>query len=646
MRGSIIALKRYLRNGTAIAALLLLGACTASAPGGPRVENGGPLQDVSALLAAAEQALGPQRSDYLLQATALLLRQHELGQAAELLDEIGALQLTPAQRAHHTELRARLLLEHGDSAAAIALLQQPALLQQQGELPAARQIALAQLRARAYASQGDHLASVQQRIAVEPLLNGEQLQRNRAQIWRSLLYMEPSQLQAYRDKALSRELKGWLELALVAKQNQGNLDLQLERLDQWLGQWQGHSAQALPDDLRLLRQAVANQPRQVALLLPLSGPLAAFGQALRDGYMAALYAHSGDGTRTPIVRLYDTQGADARALLRQAVAEGAEAVVGPLEKQQVSALYEEPLPVPVLALNRADLESSPPPNLYQFSLAPEDEAVQLAALARAERHRNALLITPEADANSREVAAFARRWEQLGGRIVAQALFRDQQSLSDVIRSALNIPQSQARAAALERTLGRNLEFSPRRRQDVDLVVMIANPAQARSIKPTLAYHFAAELPVFALSRSYAGAPQPDIDQDLDGMRFTEMPWILNDSPLKRTIATTLNPPANLLRFYAMGVDSFYLQPRLAQLAQLPESRILGQSGALRLDSRRVVQRELPLAVMRNGRPQETVTALQRLDEIPGDGAIRAYEQQNAREGVYERRKRDEGRFD
>ena len=211
--------------------------------------------------------------------------------------------------------------------------------------------------------------------------------------------------------------------------------------------------------------------------------------------------------------------------------------------------------------------------------------------------------------------AFTQRWQALGGEVATAALFHDQQSLSPVIKNALNIPRSEARANEIERLLGRNLEFTPRRRMDIDFVFMLARAQEARTIKPMLAYHYGGDLPVYALSRIYGGSPSPELDRDLEQVRFTEMPWILdNQQPLKQQILDNLPQSRGLLRLYAMGADSFYLYPRLRQLTQLLDSRIPGQTGFLSLDSNQVVHRELKLAEMRNGRPIELPIAL-RTDE-------------------------------
>lgn len=613
--GGMIPAMRPLRNLAIVALAGWLAGCAAPSIDTPRTPAGTG-DDIAELLAAADKATGSERAGYLLQAAAQLVRQSRFDQAERLLDDVGRMELDTTRRAHHSELSARLALERGDVDTAVTLLQAPELLRNLDSLPRPRQAAIGLLRARALALRGDHLASVQQRISVEPLLTAAQRDRSRAELWRSLMYVDSAELERYRDQAIHKEMRGWLELALIAKANDGSLDTQLARLDRWQREWRGHPGQELPGDLRLLREVAAARPDRVALLLPLSGQLGPFGEALRDGFMAALYEARARGDRTPTVRLYDTTGKDPVALYQQAVADGAQAVVGPLDKNQVTALQSAQLDVPILALNRGEQLGRVPATLFQFSLAPEDEAARVADVAFSEGHRRALVIAPEAENVTRELQAFGERWRQHGGQVVATARYRDQESLSSVIRGVLNLPQSQARAVELERLLGRNLQFQPRRRQDVDMVLMLAGPQQARSIAPTLAYHYAGDIPVYALSRSYTGLPQPAVDQDLEGMRFAEMPWILNNSPLKQQILNSIPRSASYLRFYAMGVDSYLLHSRMAQLARVPDSRLYGQTGVLSLDQHRVVVRELPLAVIRNGRPQEIASTALRLDDI------------------------------
>lgn len=353
------------------------------------------------------------------------------------------------------------------------------------------------------------------------------------------------------------------------------------------------------------------EAKQVALLLPLSGKLAAFGAAVRDGFMASWYEARERGANPPVIRLYDTSATpDFNQLYQQAVADGAAVVIGPLEKPQVAQLYQQNLPVPTLALNRADIEqSAPTANLYQFSLAPEDEATQIADIAFQENHRHAMVIAPEEEWRGREMQVFTQRWQQRGGEITTSVRYYDAQSLSQSIRAALNIPQSEARAKELEGIINRNVEFTPQRRRDVDMVFMLAKPQQARSIKPTLAYYYAGDVPVYTLSRIYNGAPNPSLDRDMDSVKFTEMPWILENSPLKQRILADQPQSGNFLRLYAMGIDSFRLYPHLRQMEVNTGSHIPGQTGNLTLNPQRVIQRQLLLAQMRDGKPEQVPSA-------------------------------------
>lgn len=621
--GCMMATNHWLRN--ALAALVTVVACGCSSPGATTDNGAAPIADTTApdnvktvaqLLDAARTGPASERARNLLDACDLLLQQDQPEQAAPHLKTVGDMPMSPALRGRYKELSARLLLRQGRVAEALSLLRDPQLLQEQDQLPAREQGNIALVRARALALNGDYFASAQERVFIAPLLSDRQRAQNQKDLWQALMYLDAAQLQGYRDKAANETLRGWLELALIAKTDQGNIDMQAAQLGQWTRRWSAHPAAGdLPADLAAVREMAAAQPRQVALLLPLSGKLSAFGAAVRDGFMAAWYDARERGGNPPALRVYDT-GANANflELYRQAVADGANLIVGPLEKPQVALLYQQPPSVPTLALNRADIDQIPPANLYQFSLAPEDEAAQIADIAYQEGRRHALIIAAEDESRSRELQVFSERWRQQGGDIAAAALYTDQQDLSQSIRTALNLPQSEARAKEVETLIHRNVEFTPHRRQDVDMVLMLAKPQQARSIKPMLAFYYAGDIPVYALSRIYNGFPNPDQDRDMDSVRFTDMPWVLEDQPLKKRILADQPQSRNYLRLYAMGIDSFLLYPRLRQMEKARDSRVYGQTGYLTLNAQLVVQRQLLLAQMRNGRPELIPAALLRQD--------------------------------
>src|SRR5205823_5983563 len=71
-----------------------------------------------------------------------------------------------------------------------------------------------------------------------------------------------------------------------------------------------------------------------------------------------------------------------------------------------------------------------------------------------------------------------------------------------------------------------------KRRQDADMIFMIAPPEYARQIKPLLNYYYAGNLPIYATSHVYQGIPNAALDNDLNGIQFCDMPWTINQGLL------------------------------------------------------------------------------------------------------------------
>jgi outer membrane PBP1 activator LpoA protein len=594
------------RRGFGLLLIVALAGCGANAPAPERTASA-KTPSVQQLLDTAHSTALDQRAPYLRDAAALALKQNDLPQAERILRELDELKLNAVQRAQSTILHAHLQLKQKQPARTLATLQDRQLQQDLGQLPARDQIEISLLRAKALEDTRNYFGSVQELVFVDPLLDDQERKQNHRRIWSALQDMAPAELERQLAGARDPQLRGWLELAALARRGGGR---ELNELAAWQQRWPAHpAARDLPPELARLRgpdtaptaaAPAPQQPRQIALLLPLSGKLAAFGMAVRDGFMAGWYDARKRGTTPPPVRIYDSAGsADAVQLYRQALGDGAGLVIGPLEKQQVAQLYQQALPVPTLALNRFESNNPPAANLYQFSLAAEDETTQIADIAADENRRSALIIAPDEDIDSRELQAFEQRWRERGGSVGAIARYRDQQNMSQEIRAALNIPRSEARAKEIESILNRNIEYTPRRRQDIDMVFILAKPAQARVIKPLLDFYYAGDLAVYSTSRVYNGYPVPRLDRDLDKVRFTEMPFVVETGELKQQILAAQPHARNYLRLYAMGLDSFSLYPQLLQGGM--GNAVSGQTGVLTFDAQRVVHRQSVLAVLRNG---------------------------------------------
>lgn len=569
------------------ALLLALCGCTSTPPAAPT--STADKSSVQQLLDKAHASPVDVRARYLFDAMTLALQNKQTQTAAPILREIDTLKLNSAQHARRQLFAARLALLQNQPEQALSALQDQQLLQALDQVSTAEQIDVSLLRAQALYATGKYFASAQERVFVDPLLAANQLDQNHEEIRRALTNVSSAELQRQRANTRNEALRGWLDLALAARENSG------------ITHTTPINATTPATGNITFDNIAAAQPQQVALLLPLTGKLAGFGEAIRDGFFAAWFAAQQRGERVSAVRIYDSNSAGIVQLYQQAVRDGAGAVVGPLEKLQVAQFYAQTLAVPLLALNRADSTQPPPVNLYQFSLAPEDETAELAQLIARDGKHNVLIIADADEANSREAQAFLQRWQNLGGNIAGTALYRSQQDLSTAIRSALNIPRSEARGKEIENLLNRNVEFTPHRRRDIDAVFMLAKSSQARSIKPLLNFYYAGDLPVYSTSRIYNGYAGGTLDRDLEKVRFTEIPWILQASSLKQQIMAAQPGAKNYLRLYALGIDSFNLYPRLQQLESLGDKRVVGQTGTLSLDAQHIVQRELLLAEMRNG---------------------------------------------
>ncbi|MDQ2075075.1 penicillin-binding protein activator [Marinimicrobium sp. ABcell2] len=548
---------------------------------------------VRELVDSARASSGPERDDYLLRAAELLVQQQENDWARNLLTSIDARQLEDAAFIKHSQLLAQVALQDSSYLLAESILTNPRLEQQWYDLSPEQEVALRGMRAVLFERRGEIPSAINERIQLGSLLTTEEDElHNREAIWHSLMTLPRNELEGLARQESNYTLRGWYSLAALSKNNQTNLERQQQRVEEWQSDWPQHPANRnLPQDLQLLRQLVEQAPSQIALLLPQQGNLAQAGDAVRDGFMAAYYHALSEQSRVPQIRQYDSAGdIDILTLYEQAVAEGAEFIIGPLDRDKVQTLSEqEELPVPILTLNYtessnpylAGLES--PAGFYQFGLAAEDEARQVARRAYLDGHRYALVITPDRNWSERSALAFTDEWLALGGHVVNISQFINS-GYSRIIQEALLIDQSQARRQELVRLFGAQVEFEPRRRQDLDMIFLIANPEQGRQIKPTLAFHYAGQVPVYSTSHIYSGEEDRASDGDLNGVRFNTMPWLFDqDSPEKQAIVEHVRAPAIYSRMHALGVDAYHLHPRLPQLAQVTQARLYGATGALQM---------------------------------------------------------------
>jgi outer membrane PBP1 activator LpoA protein len=341
----------------------------------------------------------------------------------------------------------------------------------------------------------------------------------------------------------------------------------------------------------------------IALLLPITGRAAGAALSVREGFLTAYYQAAAD--QRPRVRIYDTGVESVAQALTAAGQQGADFIVGPLTREEVIAAADFPAAhAPLLALNFLPADRPAPAQFYQYALSPEDEARLAARRVLEDHHRRGVALVPAGDWGARVLAAFRQELVAGGGDLVATGVLEPARTdYSDAITDVLRISESTARYRRLEAVLGTKLQFEPRRRNDIEFIFAPAQANIERLLRPQLRFHFAGDLATYATSDAF----EPDVraNEDLDGLMFPDMPWMLGGDLAEavRGAARTAWPSGGPYRgrLFAFGFDAFRLAQALRQRSGAGELSVEGLTGRLSLDPERRVRRELGWAELQNG---------------------------------------------
>lgn len=569
-----MGLMRISTRGLLASALLaaLLAGC--AAPTG--VERIG--DDPQRLLERAEQQAPERAAATRLEAAAILARQGERTQALALAAEIDDQQLQPDERARWALLLAELGERLDDPWAVIHATQElDALpLERDQALRLRRQQGLALLEVDEPAAAAQTLLRVQS-ISGDTELNDA--------IWQALSLISVQERNALHQDAdaLTRD---WLTLLALTRDSGGDLGRLIARLETWR---EGHArhpaARRLPADLAALRELRGQEVTHIAVVLPMSGPLAGPSAAIVEG-MRTQQRSTGSAVQ---LSLLDASQGDLEAHYREARQRGAQVLVGPIDKDEVTRLeQQERVALPTLALNYGHGERNLAADLFQYGLSAEDEARQAAARAWRDGHRRAALLVPDNSWGQRVGEAFWDAWQQRGG---------------EVTRAVRYDPGTSA-TQSTRRAMGDSLP---------DMLFLLALPDYARQVPPTLTYYDAGQLPVYATSHLFEGRINPQLDHDLNNVQFMDIPWQIPEAAVggvevlpfvESYLALREESDPTLFRLHAMGVDAFELARRLPQLQALPETTLRGATGTLVSEPDGRIQRQLPWARFVNGVPQ------------------------------------------
>jgi outer membrane PBP1 activator LpoA protein len=412
--------------------------------------------------------------------------------------------------------------------------------------------------------------------------------------------------------------RGWLEAAAVALDNSRNPTLGITRIAAFRQRFPGHPA--LP--------ALANEPSagiedapsrlqpapHLALLLPLSGRTAAPASQIRDGFLTAYYEIP-TATR-PRLRVYDTAVGAIGDTIAEAHAAGANFIVGPLTREEVIAASEllatRP---PLLALNFLPTDKPAPERFYQFALSPEDDARAVARHVVASGKRRGVVLTPDSDWGTRVAAAFSEELRNAGGYVLGQSSFGSTRSdYNTSITQVLRTDDSRGRQQRIQAIIGQKLDFEPRRRPDIQFIFAPSQPGAARLLRPQLRFHLVGDIPTYTLGDAYE--PHPTANQEIEGLMFPDMPWMVSTEPLTLNVREAARQAfgestARRGRLFAFGYDALRISMGLQRGGTYSAE---GLTGMLTLDTDGRVRRELDWVQIKSGAPKP-------MDPLPADTA-------------------------
>lgn len=455
-------------------------------------------------------------------------------------------------------------------------------------------------------------------------------------IWQWVNKLSLAELELARLKQPS--LQPWLQLSIIVKRYAMRPDLFNQQLISWQSRHVGHElVSTLPEEVRLVLAQQPIQARRVAVLLPLTGRLANQGLAIKEGMLTAYLENIQDASLSPIaddansansddlsqyreVRFFDSALKSAAEL--NALVADYDVVVGPLIKDKISQLSAIlPQDKILLALNRINVDEdqatktfSPTEDNnhteqvaehYFYSLAPEDEAKQLAQQIYEKRLTRPVIFAADNATTQRMAEAFINKWREAPNATEPDLiLFTDSKAMRAGVAQMLDVEQSKTRIGQIEYLANVEVTGVERNRRDIDAIVLFANPEQTQLLNPiieaSLSPFAKKSLSVFASSRSYSMDLNSNSLRDLRNLTFTDMPWMLPEhnwqSLAQQTTQLWPQRQDTLLRLFAMGYDAYHLLPKLRRLKTLPQVSTSGLTGNMNVDAQGVIHRRLPWA--------------------------------------------------
>lgn len=384
--------------------------------------------------------------------------------------------------------------------------------------------------------------------------------------------------------------------------------------------------------------------QKISVFLPLDSKqsLGHFGNTIKNSFESQVKINTEQGHQVPVFNFVDTTNINENEIFKKIVleaADGAKLVIGPIQRNLVSALENSPeLPIPTLALNIDDRDNKGPKNLYRLSVSPEDEIETMLDHAWANGKRSAYAYFLEDNEGRRLEKHFKMYWNKLGGQ-VSNSLFhnreKDQETGKDQESGETIIELMKFDTAFLSEATReeKELYFSTekKKRKGNEFIITSASFNSMGGIIPTfLRSYDLSNIPIYAFNSFYQDKLSTSELYQLANSRkdtfqnsyiewfaeknisffSSDIPWNTNK---QNQISSMINPQDNhndyrLRKIIALSIDAFNFIPffQLDKKAIETKNFKNGKIGDLRLTENSYFKRTSTLFQFKEGKVVES----------------------------------------
>jgi len=204
---------------------------------------------------------------------------------------------------------------------------------------------------------------------------------------------------------------------------------------------------------------------------------------------------------------------------------------------------------------------------------------------------NNVLIIDEEKTSDKNI--LSEIWRELDGNVLGSYTTSNKSS-QNLLSNILLIESSKERSRKLARALSASLESFPRRRKDIDSIILSVSLNRARSLKPELEYNFGESLSVYLFPDWNDETFYLQKELDLEGIALLDLPWMLNS---KATFIPEL--PMKRSRDFASGFDAYDVVLLISNPSSSNYFKYIGMTGQLVYKNGKLTRKSLKVEIQK-----------------------------------------------